>query len=126
MNVDQRAVIEILTTQVGLALVHDEILGVENAACELTQVESAHPNVGPCCQPVHALGVLVVERLLHQQPHTYPVVGSTLDGLKDRLEPVHVPFGRRSRADVELRDVQGRLGLLIDSSQTASALGTSG
>ena len=93
----ERAPVEVLAADVGVAAIDDEIFRVQDAGLE---VEAVDLHVGSLRPRVGHVGVLLVEELVDEQAHVHAARGG---GLELGEHGVHVRAGRV--AHVELREV---------------------
>ena len=93
--------VEVGAPEVNLAIVHDEVLGVLNAAEGRLDVPSA--DLDEMSQPIERGRILVGEHGVDEEPYGHASARRGLDRLEDGLEGALWLGG-----DVELRDVQPR------------------
>src|SRR5262249_58669979 len=84
----ERAPVEVLAAEERLAIVDEEILGVEDAsgARDGSQVEVADTGAGPG-EPLEGVGVGLDEALLGEKPHAHAASDGGLERLDNRFEP---------------------------------------
>jgi hypothetical protein len=106
LDVLERPPVEVLAPQVDLAAVHQEVLGVEDAAAgEGAVVDRPHRDPLAPAEPLQRLGVGLLELGVAEEAHLHPPVGRPLDRLDHRLQPA-----ARLVGGVELGEVERRAG----------------